>query len=101
VLVPWLNARGLVGFFEDLAGMADAAIIDSRVLFAAKDIHPDAADRFASDLFWIDTIRDSWLRDFTQAAAEAPLPVILGGHSLVSGGLYALAEIIQRGAIPG
>jgi hypothetical protein len=24
------------------------------------------------------------------------LPVILGGHSVVAGGLYALAEIIER-----
>jgi hypothetical protein len=99
VLVPWIRARGLPGFFADLGGMADAAIFDSRVLFAAEGIHPDASDRFASDLFWLDAIRNPWLRDFTQAAAEAPIPVILGGHSIVAGGLYALAEIIQRGAI--
>jgi hypothetical protein len=99
MLIPWIRARGLHGFFEDLGGMADAVIFDSRVLFAAHGIHPDASDRFASDLFWLDAIRNHWLRDFTQAAAEAPIPVILGGHSIVAGGLYALAEIIQRGAI--
>ena len=71
-------------------------IFDSRVLMAAEGIHPDAADRFASDLYWLNSIRDPWLRDFTQAAAEAPIPVILGGHSVVAGGLYALAEIIGR-----
>ena len=37
-------------------------------------------------------IRNEWLRDFTQAAMEAPVPVILGGHSLVCGGLYLLTE---------
>src|SRR5258706_16343876 len=36
VLVPWVQARGLPGFFADLGGMADAAIFDSRVLFAAQ-----------------------------------------------------------------
>ena len=96
VLSPWLKARGFAGFFADLGNLADAVIFDSRVLMAAEGIHPDAADRFASDLYWLDSIRDPWLRDFTQAAAEAPVPVILGGHSVVAGGLYALAEIIAR-----
>lgn len=101
MLTPWIKARGFAGFFDDLAGLADAAIFDSRVLFAAHGVYPDAADRFASDLFWLDAIRDPWLREFTAAAGEASLPVILGGHSVVAGGLYALAEIIQRGAMPG
>ncbi|MEP7286574.1 MAG: hypothetical protein ABI947_12500 [Chloroflexota bacterium] len=96
ILSPWIKARGFAGFFADLAGMADAVIFDTRVLMAAEGIHPDAADRFASDLFWVASIRNSWLRDFTQAALEAPIPIILGGHSVVAGGLYALTEIIQR-----
>ena len=33
-----------------------------------------------------------FLRDFTRAAVEAPIPVLLGGHSLMSGGLMALNE---------
>lgn len=98
VLTPWIKVRGLDSFFHELADMADAVLFDNRVLFAAMGIRPDAADRFASDLFWIDTIRDPWLQEFTQAAANAPLPVILGGHSLVAGGLYALAEIIEYNA---
>jgi hypothetical protein len=94
-LIPWIRARGLAGFFRDLAEMSDAMIFDSRVLLAALAIHPSASDRFASDLFWVDAIKDAWLREFTQAAAEAPIPIILGGHSIASGGLYVLTEIIQ------
>jgi hypothetical protein len=98
ILTPWIKARGFAGFFSDLADMADGVIFDSRVVMSAHGIFPDAADRFASDLYWLDAIRDSWLRDFTQAAFEAPIPVMLGGHSVVAGGVYALAEIIQRAA---
>jgi hypothetical protein len=85
-------------FFQTLATMTDAALIDTRPLMASQGLWPDDADRFASDLFQVDAIRDPWLRDFTQAAREAPFPVLLGGHSVVAGGLYALIEIIERGA---
>ncbi len=101
MLVPWIKARGVRGFFADLAEMTEAVIFDDRVLFGAQGIFPDASDRFASDMFWIDAIRDPWLREFTAAAAEAPIPVVLGGHSAVAGGLYALAEIIGSHATHG
>jgi hypothetical protein len=31
-------------------------------------------------------------REFTEAAMLAPIPVVLGGHSLVAGGLWALID---------
>ena len=40
-----------------------------------------------------DKIDNPFVRQFTQAALAAPIPIILGGHSLVSGGLLALIEI--------
>lgn len=82
------------GFFEELAQVADVALIDTRVLMASAGAYPSDADRFASDLFLIDDIEDPWLRAFTAAAARAPLPVLLGGHGIVAGGLYALAGIV-------
>ena len=96
VLLSWVKARGFSGFFADLADMTDAVLFDDRVLFAAFGKHPSTADRFASDLFWMDVIQDSWLREFTFAAKSARIPVILGGHSIVAGGLYVLAEIIEQ-----
>jgi len=79
-------------FFVTLAGMSQAAFLDSRVLFAHRRIWPSVTDRFYSDLRQPEKISDPWVRRFTQAAIEAPIPVVLGGHSLVSGGLYALVE---------
>jgi len=101
VLAPWVKARGVEGFFADLSDMADAVLFDDRVLFAAFGIQPTAADRFASDLLWPEAIGDPWLRDFTQAALNAPIPILLGGHSLVAGGLHVLIEILQRSMTPG
>jgi hypothetical protein len=87
-----LEAVGLERFFETLAELGDAAFIDSRVLLAHKQITASREDRFLSDLGRWQDIGDPFLRDFTRAAAEAPIPVLLGGHSLMSGGLMALNE---------
>ncbi len=87
---------GAEGFFAALAEVADAVIMDSRVLMAAAGHYPDDADRFASDLYMPEAIRDPWLRAFTEAAASAPMPVLLGGHGVVAGGLYALSDIVAE-----
>lgn len=87
-----LEAVGTARFFAQLAELGDAAFLDTRVLFAHRRMRPTRADRFASDLGRVDAIRDPWLREFTAAARAAPIPVILGGHSLVAGGLWALVE---------
>lgn len=89
-----LELLGPEGFFEELSRLVDVAIIDSRVLMASHRHYPDDADRYASDLFLPDEISDPWLRDFTAAAAKASIPILLGGHGTVAGGLYALAEIV-------
>jgi len=75
-----------------LAQLGDAALIDSRVLlahrFGADDrAWPDPEDRFASDLLLADRVADPWLRALTRAAVDAPIPIVLGGHSLVGPGL--------------
>lgn len=92
-----LVADGPRAFFDRLARSCDAAIIDTRPLLAEGTAVPPAQDRFSSDLFLPDTIRDTRWRAFTDAAMDASIPVVLGGHSLVSGGLYLLAEACWKG----
>ena len=87
-----LARAGTRSLFDTLAQLGDAAIIDSRVLFAHHNLHPTAPDRFHSDLMQPDSIADPFIREFTKAARDASVPVLLGGHSLVSGGMYALIE---------
>jgi hypothetical protein len=41
-------------------------------------------------------ISDPWLSDFTAAAREAPIPVVLGGSSLVGAGVQLLSEAAWR-----
>jgi hypothetical protein len=72
--------------------LADAMFLDSRVILAARRAWPSPSDRFSSDLRRPEEIADPFLREFTAAAGAAPIPVVLGGHSLVSGGLMALVN---------
>ncbi|GBD24110.1 hypothetical protein HRbin29_01783 [bacterium HR29] len=103
---PTHRARSLLGylveevgvrrFFALMATLGDAFVCDTRVLEAHLGLQPTREDRFQSDLFAWERIEDPWLREFTRAAAEAALPVVLGGHSLVSGGIMALNDVAWR-----
>ena len=95
VLGMALDARGPGALGAILAELGDAAVVDTRVLLAhrlgAHDSHwPKLADRLASDLLRPGDIADAWLRDLTTAALGAPIPVLLGGHTLVGPGLTLL-----------
>jgi hypothetical protein len=37
---------------------------------------------------------DGWLKDFTEAALSAPIPVVLGGHGLIAGDMLAFCELL-------
>jgi hypothetical protein len=62
------------------------------VIFAHRGLWPSASDRFFSDLRRPAQVRDPFVRALTEAAMIAPVPVIMGGHSLVAGGMYVLIE---------
>ncbi|HEY8487289.1 MAG TPA: hypothetical protein VIL11_07830 [Limnochordales bacterium] len=91
------EAVGSEGLFQRLAHMAQGALVDSRVLFAHRRWDVSQADRFLSDLGEWEEIGHPGVREFTRAAAEAGIPVLLGGHSLVSGGIWALVDVYLRG----
>lgn len=87
-----LERDGPGAFGRLLASLADAAVIDSRVLLAHRFGADEAAwpppeDRYAADLLLPDRIGDPWLRELTASAVAAPIPIVLGGHSLVGPGL--------------
>ena len=107
VLGELLDRDGPAALAAAVARLAEAAVIDTRVLMAhragAVDVAasgsqgagwPPAEDRFASDLLLHDAVADPWLRALTASAAQAPSdrPILLGGHTLVNGGLRLLAQ---------
>jgi hypothetical protein len=92
VLGALLDGGGPTSLGAVIARLCDGALLDSRVLLAHRlgadeRDWPPAEDRFASDLLLPDRVRDPWLAELTAAALEAPVPMLLGGHSLVGPGL--------------
>jgi hypothetical protein len=92
VLGALLHSDGPESFGDHLAHLGDAAIVDTRVLLAHRfgadeEGWPPAEDRYASDLLLPGSVEDSWLHALTASAVNAPIPVLLGGHTLVGPGL--------------
>ncbi len=92
ILGELLDRDGPGSLGRQVAALADGALIDSRVLLAhrlgaGELAWPAPGDRFASDLLLPERIDDPWLRALTAAAADAPVPILLGGHSLVGPGI--------------
>jgi hypothetical protein len=118
VLGELLDRDGPDALARLVSRLADAAVIDTRVLLAhrlgsdeaaAPAAWPPAEDRFASDLLLPQSIADPWLRALTESAAGAAVPsstttplsdhpVLLGGHTMVNGGLRLLAQRARAGA---
>jgi len=100
-----LDRDGPASLGRHVAALCDGALVDSRVLLAHRlgtdeRAWPPPEDRFAADLLLPDRVVDPWLRSLAEAAAAAPVPVVLGAHSLVGPGVR-LALRRPRGRGPG
>ena len=95
LLADYVELAGVEGLFDELATLVDGVLFDNRVILAARKLWPSASDRFNSDLYRWDRVGEPFLRHLTRAAAQARVPVVLGGHALVAGGLMALVEAFE------
>lgn len=87
----------------ELCALGDAVVLDTRVLMAARAGSADASawppeeERLASDFGDTGRVATPWLRELTVAAARAPVPVLCGGHALVSDGLRIIVGSAWQG----
>ncbi|MBP2019807.1 CTP:molybdopterin cytidylyltransferase MocA [Symbiobacterium terraclitae] len=79
-------------FFDRMGDVCSAVFFDTRVLFTDRGRRVSEWDRFHSDLGMVERIGDPFVRAFTRAAVNCRIPVVLGGHSVVAGGLWLLAD---------
>src|SRR2546430_6544905 len=101
------EARSALGFLYQLVGpreffarmgeLCDGMLFDMLVVFAHLGWRPGAEERFASYLFMADRIANKPLREFTEAARDAPFPLLLGGHTLVSGAFWTMVQTAVAG----
>jgi hypothetical protein len=103
LLADWTWRHGPADLVAELASLGDGVILDSRVLMAAFAGSSDAGawppeeERFASDFGDLAHVATPWLHELVQAAADAPVPFLLGGHALVSDGLRILVDAAWAG----
>ncbi len=101
------EARSALGFLYELVGprdfftkmreLGDGMLFDMLVLFAHLGWRPGAEERFASYLFMSERITNRPLREFTESARDAGFPLLLGGHTLVSGAFWTMVEAAWHG----
>ncbi|HLY35745.1 MAG TPA: hypothetical protein VKU35_03445 [Candidatus Limnocylindria bacterium] len=93
LLARWVEERGAASLVSELATLGDAVILDSRVVMAGLSgssearSWPPSEERYASDFGDAAPIATPWLRELVEAAAASRVPILMGGHALVSDGL--------------
>lgn len=88
---------GPAGLVRALERLGDVVVWDIRVLMGHLGIWPPPEERYACDLLRFQEVSEPRLREVVQACAESSTPFLLGGHSLVSGGMYLAVELAWRG----
>ncbi|HEX6989791.1 MAG TPA: hypothetical protein VF282_10035 [Bacillota bacterium] len=97
----WIEDVGVERFLQQASATADAVLFDTRPVLAHRGRRVSDRDRFRCDLGRWPEICDPLARDLARCAGACGVPVVLGGHTLVHGGLWALAAHVVGGRSPG
>lgn len=87
-----IERAGMETFFAFIEETSQGAVLDSRVIFAHVCKKVGIRDRFYSDLGQAEAIENPFVAEFTRRVQRSPIPILVGGHSLILGGLWALVS---------
>lgn len=103
LLASYMERTSPAELIAELNALGDAVVLDTRVLMAALGGSSDASkwppeeERLASDFGDASRVGTAWLRELTEAAGAATVPVLCGGHALVSDGLRMIVAAAWQG----
>jgi hypothetical protein len=103
ILAALMDRSSPTELVTELARLGDGVVLDTRVLMAAvagsaeATTWPPEEERFASDFGDASRVATPWLRELTEAAATASVPMLFGGHALVSDGLRLIVSAAWQG----
>ncbi len=92
----WAERTGPAGLVRALERLGDVVVWDIRVFMGHLGVWPPPEERYACDLLEYEKVGDPRLRELVQTCAASATPFLLGGHSLVSGGMYLAVELAWR-----
>lgn len=81
-------------FFKLFENICDGGIFDTRAVFSLFAGEYEQEDLYLSDMKMWEKIKNPFIKSFTKRVSESELPIILGGHSVVNGGLMALSNLV-------
>ena len=103
ILAALMDRSSPTELVAELARLGDAVVLDTRVLIATvagsaeATTWPPEEERFASDFGDGSRVATPWLRELVEAAATASVPMLFGGHALVSDGLRLIVSAAWQG----
>ena len=89
------NLENLNIFLDMFENICSAGIFDTRVIFSLFAGKYDQEDVYLSDMKMWEKINNPFIKSFTKKISESKVPIILGGHSVVNGGLMALSNLVK------
>ncbi|MBE3556973.1 MAG: hypothetical protein IMW91_07895 [Firmicutes bacterium] len=92
----FVESVGLPAFLQALGQVADAVLWDTRPLWAHLGLHWEEELRFRADLGDAENRGEEWFDRWQEALAAAPLPILCGGHALVSGAVRFLPAQLPK-----